>query len=266
MALSPAVMGIVNVTPDSFFPASRTLLTSEAISRGESHFALGADVVDVGGESTRPGAEPVEEHDEVARVVPVVRALSSRGTVSIDTQKAGVARAAVEAGARIVNDVSSTLAEVAGELGVGYVAMHRQGDARTMQVNPTYGDVVGEISGFLAEVAARARRAGVSELWLDPGIGFGKTTEHNVALLAHCDHFVELARDFGAGVLIGTSRKRFLSQLSRERLEVDDRLESSLATEAWAMVQGVSMVRVHDVRETVQLRELLTMPLEAVAP
>ncbi len=265
MALSPAVMGIVNVTPDSFFPASRTLSAGDAIERGASHFALGADVVDVGGESTRPGAEPVEENEELARVVPVVRALSALGTVSIDTQKASVARAAIEAGARIVNDVSATLVEVAGELGVGYVAMHRQGDARTMQVNPTYGDVVGEISDFLAEVAERARRFGVAELWLDPGIGFGKTAEHNVTLLAHCDRFVELARAFDAGILIGTSRKRFLGQLARE-LEVDERLEASLATEAWAMVEGVSMVRVHDVRETAQLRELLTMPLEAVAP
>ena len=134
-----------------------------------------------------------------------------------------------------------------------------------MQANPTYGDVVGEISEFLSEIAQRARRAGVAKLWLDPGIGFGKTVEHNVTLLAHCDHFVELARNAGAGVLIGTSRKSFLGHLGRGRTEVDDRLEASMATEAWTMIQGVSMVRVHDVRETVQLRDLLTMPLEAIA-
>lgn len=266
MALSPAVMGIVNVTPDSFFPASRTLVTEEAVARGRRHFSLGADVVDVGGESTRPGADPVEEDEELARVVPVVAALSVVGPVSIDTQKASVARAAVSAGATIVNDVSGTLAEVAGELGAGYVAMHRQGDARTMQVHPTYGDVVGEISEFLRDLAERARSAGVGQLWLDPGIGFGKSVDHNVALLAHCDHFVELASEFQAGVLIGTSRKSFLSHLGRGGLTVDDRLEASLASEAWAMIEGVSMVRVHDVRETVQLRELLSMPLEAVAP
>lgn len=265
MALSPAVMGVLNVTPDSFFPASRTLALDEAVERGRTFFSLGADVVDVGGESTRPGADPVDEAEELSRVVPVVAALASYGPVSIDTQKANVARAAVEAGASIVNDVSATLFDVAGELQVGYVAMHRQGDSRTMQANPTYGDVVGEISEFLEEVAARARRAGVTTLWLDPGIGFGKTVEHNLTLLAHCDHFVELAREFEAGVLIGTSRKSFLGKLGRENFGVGERLEASLATEAWAMIQGVSMVRAHDVRETVQMRELLTKPLAAVA-
>lgn len=263
MALSPAVMGIVNVTPDSFFPASRTLAADEAIARGLAHFSDGADVVDVGGESTRPGALPVADDEELSRVVPVVRALAALGPVSIDTQKESVARAAIAAGASVLNDVSSSLVEVAGELKVGYVAMHRQGDSRVMQDNPTYADVVGEISDFLAHVADDARRAGVSQLWLDPGIGFGKTVEHNLTLLAHVDHFVELAAHYGAGVLIGTSRKRFLG---RDALDVDERLEASLATEAWAMVQGVSMVRVHDVRETVQLRDLLTNSPEGVTP
>jgi dihydropteroate synthase len=259
-------MGIVNVTPDSFFPASRTLAADEAIARGRAHFMEGADVVDVGGESTRPGATPVSDDDELSRVVPVVRALSQLGPVSIDTQKESVARAAIAAGASVLNDVSSSLVAVAGELNVGYVAMHRQGDSRVMQDNPTYGDVVGEISEFLAAVADDARRVGVSQLWLDPGIGFGKTVEHNLTLLAHIDRFVELAANYGAGVLIGTSRKRFLSHLGRNTLDVDERLEASLATEAWAMVQGVSMVRVHDVRETVQLRDLLTKSPEGVAP
>jgi len=256
-------MGVVNVTPDSFFPASRTVATDEAIARGRSHFLFGADVVDVGGESTRPGATPVSESEELARVLPVVRALALHGPVSIDTQKEAVARAAVGAGASVLNDVSSTLYAVAGELGVGYVALHRQGDSSTMQDNPVYDDVVGEISEFLRGIAQDAQRWGVSTLWLDPGIGFGKSIEHNLTLLAHCDHFVELAKEFRAGVLIGTSRKRFLGQLGHD-LDVDERLEGSLATEAWAMIEGVSMVRVHDVRETVQLRELLTRPLEAV--
>ncbi len=266
MALSPAVMGIVNVTPDSFFPASRTLAADEAIARGRDHFSLGADIVDVGGESTRPHADPVDEGEERGRVIAVVRGLSAFGPVSIDTQKESVARAAVAAGASVVNDVSASLASLAGELGVGYVAMHRQGDARTMQDSPTYLDVVGEISEFLARVADEARHAGVRQLWLDPGIGFGKTVEHNVTLLAHCDHFVELAASYDAGVVIGTSRKSFLSHLGRGGASVDDRLEASLATEAWAMVQGVSMVRVHDVRETVQLRDLLTLTPESVTP
>jgi len=257
-------MGIVNVTPDSFFPASRSLAADEAVTRGRSQFLFGADVVDVGGESTRPGATPVPESDELERVLPVIRALAPYGPVSIDTQKESVARAAVAAGASVLNDVSSTLFAVAGELGVGYVAMHRQGDSSTMQDSPSYGDVVGEVGDFLRSVAEAARGAGVTKLWLDPGIGFGKSIEHNVTLLAHVDHFVRLANEYRAGVLIGTSRKRFLGQLGRDALDVDERLEGSLATEAWAMVQGVSMVRVHDVRETVQLRELLTRPLEAV--
>src|ERR1019366_2336497 len=220
---------------------------------------------DVGGESARPGATPVPEREEKARVVPVVRLLALEGPVSIDTQKESVARAAVAAGASVHNDVSSTLVDVAGELGVGYVAVHRQGDSATMQDRPTYEDVVVEVGEFLCRVAERARRVGVVQLWLDPGIGYGKTVAHNLALLAHCDYFVELAREYQAGVLIGTSRKRFLEQLGRNTLGVNQRLEGSLASEAWVMVQGVSMVRVHDVREAVQLRELLTRPLGAVS-
>jgi len=257
-------MGIVNVTPDSFFPASRTAVTDDAVARGRAHFLAGADVVDVGGESTRPGATPVSGDEELARVVPVVRLLALEGPVSIDTQKETVARAAVDAGASVINDVSSTLALVAGELGVGYVAMHRRGDALTMQNSPHYDDVVQEVAAYLRAVASSARAAGVTRLWLDPGIGFGKTVDHNLALLAHCDHFVELAREFEAGVVIGTSRKRFLEQLGTRALNVDQRLEGSLATAAWAMVQGVTMVRAHDVVETVQLRDLLTRPFESV--
>ncbi len=264
MALSPWVMGIVNTTPDSFFPASRTIAVDEALARGRAHFDAGCDVVDVGGESTRPGAAPVDVEEETARVLAVVAALSREGTVSIDTQKEAVARACVREGATIINDVSSSLFEVAGELGVGYVAMHRQGHSATMQDHPTYNDVVAEVSDFLEDVARRARDANVERLWLDPGIGFGKTTEHNLALLANCEHFVALARRYDAGVLIGTSRKRFLAELGRESLDVDQRLEGSLATAAWAMLQGVSMVRVHDAVAAVQLRELLVRPVQEV--
>ena len=264
MALSPAVMGIVNVTPDSFFPDSRTLATAEAVRRGRAHFDAGCDIVDVGGESTRPGATPVAAGEEIARVLPVIEALRAYGPVSVDTQKESVARAAIGAGASVLNDVSSTLVDVAGELGVGYVAMHRQGDSSVMQLNPTYDDVVGEIGEFLARMAERARAAGVARLWLDPGIGFGKTTAHNISLMAHVSHFVELARGFHAGVLIGTSRKRFLGDFGGEPLDVDQRLEGSIATEAWALLQGVSMVRVHDAAAAVQLRELLVRPVEEV--
>ena len=183
---------------------------------------------------------------------------------AFDTQKEVVARAAVAAGASVINDVSCTLIEVAGELGVGYVAMHRQGTAETMQVNPTYEDVVSEIAAFLRVAATRAKVAGVSKLWLDPGIGFGKTVEHNVALLAHVETFVSMAQEYGAGVLMGTSRKRFLESLGKTSLSVDERLEGSIATEAWAMLKGVSMVRVHDAEAAVQLRELLVRRVQEV--
>jgi dihydropteroate synthase len=258
------VMGIVNVTPDSFFPASRTEVTEQAVLRGLELFAQGCDVVDVGGESTRPGATPVGVDEELVRVIPVVAALSRAGPVSVDTKKDPIARAAVKAGASIINDVSCTLVELAGELGVGYVAMHSQGDSSTMQLDPVYGDVVAEVAEFLRAAARRALAANVSPLWLDPGIGFGKTVEHNLALLANCGQFVGLADEYGAGVLIGTSRKRFLEHLGNETLDVNQRLEGSIATEAWAMAQGVSMVRVHDAVAAVQLRELLVRPAEEV--
>ena len=254
-------MGIVNATPDSFFAGSRSATTREAIDRGRELFRAGCDVVDVGGESTRPGSLPVATDEELERVIPVIDALSREGTVSVDTQKEAVARSAVAAGAAIVNDVSCSLIEVAGELGVGYVAMHRQGDSSTMQVNPTYDDVVDHVIEFLRRAAERAVVAGVPRLWVDPGIGFGKRLEHNLALVAHCAQLVDLAREFGAGVLIGTSRKSFLAHLGVETLDVEDRLEGSIATEAWAMLAGVAMVRVHDAQAAVQLRELLTRPL-----
>ena len=258
------VMGIVNVTPDSFFPASRTVATDQAIARGRALFEVGCEMVDVGGESTRPGAARVPVDEEIARVIGVIEVLSREGPVSVDTRKEVVARAAVGAGASVINDVSCTLVEVAGQLGAGYVAMHRRGDSATMQSSPTYENVVEEVGEFLRAAAERARAANVTRLWLDPGIGFGKTVQHNWELLAHCDHFVELAREFHAGVLIGTSRKSFLAQPGIELLDVDQRLEGSIATEAWAMLQGVSMVRVHDAVAAVQLRELLVRPAEEV--
>jgi dihydropteroate synthase len=257
-------MGVVNVTPDSFYPGSSTADHAAAIARGRELVAQGCDVVDVGGESARPGALSVSLDEELGRVVDVVRALSDAVEVSIDTQKETVARAAVDAGARIVNDVSGTLAEVAGELGVGYVAMHRQGDAATMQQNPVYGDVVAEVASALEALARRARAAGVTRLWLDPGIGFGKTTQHNLSLLAHLDRFVELARYHDAGVLVGTSRKRFLGRLGGRELAVDERLEGSIATAAWALLQGATMIRVHDVAVAAQLRDLVARPLSEV--
>ncbi len=263
-ATSPSVMGVVNVTPDSFFAAARTSARDEAIARGRALFALGCDVVDVGGESTRPGAQDVAAADEMDRVLDVVRALAPWGPVSIDTRKDEVARASVEAGAVVINDVSGALVELAGELHVGYIAMHAQGTPQTMQLRPHYDDVVAEVLADLETLARRAVSCGVPQLWLDPGIGFGKSLEHNLELIAHCADIVELARRYGAGVLMGTSRKRFLGQLAPEPLDVDERLEGSIATEAWAMLEGVAMVRVHDVAAAVQLRDLISRPVAEV--
>src|SRR5437773_7901039 len=167
------VMGVLNVTPDSFADGGRWFATDAAIARGLELASEGADIVDVGGESTRPGAEAVDEAEERRRVLPVVEALADTVRVSIDTRKPAVAEAAVAAGATLVNDVSASLYEVAAAAGIGWVAMHMQGEPRTMQQAPHYGDVVEEVRGFLVDRAARALDAGVAEVWIDPGIGFG---------------------------------------------------------------------------------------------
>jgi len=278
MSGGPLVMGILNVTPDSFSDGGQYLDAGAAIAHGRQMVAEGAAVVDVGGESTRPGATPVDEATETARVLPVVEALADEVRVSIDTTKPGVARAAVRAGATLVNDVGGGLWPVAAELGVGWVAVHMQGTPATMQLEPRYDDVAAEVRDHLAAAAARARAAGVTEVWIDPGIGFGKTAAHNVALLAALDELVGL----GHPVLVGTSRKRFLGDLTadsdraaRARLArvvragapagtappaapavgptaPDDRLEATIATVTWALTKGARMVRVHDVRAAVR--------------
>jgi dihydropteroate synthase len=244
-------MGVLNVTPDSFSDGGRYLDPDEAVAHGLRLVAEGADVVDVGGESTRPGAAPVDAAVERGRVVPVVAALAPHVRVSVDTRKASVAESAIEAGATMVNDVSATLWPVAAAAGAGWVAMHMQGVPATMQREPRYHDVVTEVRAFLAERAAAARDAGVEEVWIDPGIGFGKTGAHNLALLHGLRRLVAL----GEPVLVGTSRKTFLGTLTGGAA-VDDRLEGSLATAVWAMTQGAAMVRVHDVAATVQAARL----------
>jgi dihydropteroate synthase len=249
----PLVMGVVNVTPDSFSDGGRYLDPAAAVAHGLALVADGADVVDVGGESTRPGAAPVDPAEERERVLPVVRELAGHVRVSIDTRHAEVAEAALAAGATLVNDVSASLHEVAAAAGAGWVAMHMQGDPRSMQDDPRYDDVVAEVRDALVERAEAARAAGVEEVWIDPGIGFGKRPEHNLRLLAHLDALVAT----GWPVLIGTSRKGFLGRLLAASDGVDsvgpeDRIEGSLATATWAMAQGVRMVRVHDVRPTAQ--------------
>lgn len=261
MTLPPLVMGVLNVTPDSFSDGGRYLDTASAVAQGRRLIADGAAVVDVGGESSRPGAVAVTEADELRRVVTVIEALASKVRVSIDTVKPGVARAAVAAGATLINDVSGSpaLAQVAGELGVGYVVMHRSGSPQTMQIDPHYDDVVIDVKTFLAQRAAHAAEVGVDEIWVDPGIGFGKTIDHNLSLLRHLDQVVAL----GYPVLVGTSRKSFLGRLLAESdgtvepVATDDRLEASLATATWAMVHGAAMIRVHDVRASVQAAKVV---------
>jgi dihydropteroate synthase len=250
-------MGVLKVTPDSFSDGGLFLDPAVAIAHGREMIAEGADVVDVGGESSRPGAAPVAVEVEVARVLPVIEVLASETRISIDTTKPEVARAAVAAGATLINDISASLHEVAAETGAGWVAMHMQGTPGTMQVAPRYRDVVADVVAYLAERVAVGRAAGIDEIWIDPGIGIGKTDEHNLALLRRLDRFVEL----GAPVVVGTSRKGFLGRLlgasdagslgaAVAPAPVDDRLEGSLATATWALASGAGMVRVHDVRAT----------------
>jgi dihydropteroate synthase len=256
----PLVMGVLNVTPDSFYDGGRFLPAVAAVARGRAMIVEGADVVDVGGESSRPGASPVEEAEELRRVLPVIEQLAAEVRISVDTQKSGVARAAVAAGATLVNDISGMLWETAASLGAGWVAMHMQGTPRDMQRRPHYRDVVGEVHGFVLDRARRAAAAGVPEIWVDPGIGFGKTPAHNLTLLAHVGDLVAVAAAEGFGTLTGTSRKSFLGafdQPSGAPLGPEARLEASLATAVWAMAAGVGMVRVHDVAATVQAASLV---------
>jgi dihydropteroate synthase len=262
-------MGVLNVTPDSFSDGGLYVTAQAAVTHGLEMMDAGADLIDVGGESSRPGAEPVPVGVELERVVPVIEALAAAASrsarevrVSVDTRKAEVALAALEAGASLVNDISASLWDVAAAAGAGWVAMHMRGQPRTMQETPRYGSVVGEVRSFLLERAGLALQAGVREVWVDPGIGFGKTKTHNLSLLHHLDDLVAAAAGAGcAGVLVGTSRKNFLGLLaappgSEEPAPVADRMEGSLATAAAALAAGVGMVRVHDVAATVQMARL----------
>ena len=268
--MRPLVMGVVNVTPDSFSDGGRFLDPGAAIAHGLALASEGAAWIDVGGESTRPGAVPVDPAEEHRRVLPVVEGLAAAGcAVSIDTRHAEVARAAVASGATLVNDVSASLGDVAADLGVAWVAMHMRGTPATMQQHAVYDDVVREVCDHLVERAEAALAAGVPEVWIDPGIGFAKTIDHNLALLAHLDRLVAT----GYPVLVATSRKGFLGTLlgrsdgREEPAPVDDRLDGSLATATWALAQGAAMVRVHDVRATVEAAQVVsgTIPPQAAA-
>jgi dihydropteroate synthase len=256
-------MGVVNLTPDSFSDGGRFLAPEAALAHARRLIAEGADMLDLGAESTRPGAEPASAEAEIARLAPLVRALRAESAVpiSVDTMKPEVARAAVAAGATIWNDVTAlrhapdSLA-TAAELGCEVVLMHMQGEPRTMQAAPQYADVVAEVAEFLAARAEAAMAAGVARerIWLDPGVGFGKhMVRHNLPLLAHLDRIVGL----GFPVLLGVSRKRFIGRLDGDA-PADQRLGGSLAAALAGAAQGVAAVRVHDVRETVQALKVWT--------
>lgn len=251
------VMGIVNVTPDSFSDGGLFFDARDAVDHGLRLAGEGADLLDVGGESTRPGAEPVDAEEEIRRTVPVVETLAAKTglPVSIDTTKAAVARAAFDAGATIVNDVSAgrfdpALLSLAAERGAAVVLMHMQGTPRTMQADPAYTDVVAEVRAFLGERAASAQSCGIprERIVLDPGFGFGKRVEHNLALLDRLDAIAGL----GYAVLAGTSRKSFIGAALGD-LPVGERLEGTAATVALAIARGARIVRVHDVRAMVKV-------------
>lgn len=249
------VMGIVNVTPDSFSDGGRYLDAEAAVDHGIRLVEEGAEIIDVGGESTRPRAIPVEESEELRRVLPVVQGLAGKikVAISIDTMKPEVARAALKAGASIVNDVGANrddteMWRVVAEAGAGYICMHMQGTPQTMQVNPTFGDVVKEVKSFFLERIQRLNDCGVSseQIILDPGIGFGKTPGHNLQLLGGLQGFTELERP----LLLGVSRKSFIGKLFGT--EVAARLPAALACASLAIEAGVKIIRAHEVAETVQ--------------
>ncbi|MGZ8763377.1 MAG: dihydropteroate synthase [Acidimicrobiia bacterium] len=269
------VMGVVNVTPDSFSDGGRFLDPDVAVAHGLSLVADGAGVLDVGGESTRPGAEPVGTAEELRRVIPVIRRLVGElggdrdaVPVSVDTTKAAVAAAALDAGAVIVNDISAgrndrAMLGVVAESGAGYVAMHMLGEPRTMQVDPHYGDVVGDVADFLVERLGAARAAGIAagSLMVDPGIGFGKRVAHNLELIARLP---ELAERVDAPLLVGTSRKAFIGTVLGDS-DPKRREEGTLATVTWALDHGAALVRVHDVRASVLAARLLHVMEESAA-
>jgi dihydropteroate synthase len=270
------VMGVVNVTPDSFSDGGKFFSPAKAVVHALELVAQGAEILDIGGESTRPGAEPVGEEEELRRVIPVIRNLAEqvergrparvnpkrklageppalRVSISIDTMKPAVARAALDAGASIVNDVAAnreddTMWKVVSEFRAGYVCMHAQGPPRTMQKNPDYQNVVREVGEFFRERLEKLNACGVSsdQVVFDPGIGFGKTLEHNLQLLANLRRFTKLQRP----LLLGVSRKSFIGKLLGATL--NERLPASLACATLAVADGVQIIRAHDVAETVQ--------------
>ncbi|MBI4418576.1 MAG: dihydropteroate synthase [Ignavibacteriales bacterium] len=252
------IMGVLNVTPDSFSDGGRYLSVGDAVGRGIAMVEEGADFLDIGGESSRPGSDPISVDEELRRILPVIERLTKAVSIpiSVDTYKAEVARRALEAGASLVNDISSLtmdpmMRDVVVERGEGVVLMHMRGIPKTMQERPHYDNVVAEIKSFLEKQATLARKAGIRQVIIDPGIGFGKTLEHNLEILKKLKEFCEL----GYPVLVGPSRKSFIGTILD--LPPTQRLEGTAAAVAVSAMNGASIVRVHDVREMVRVVKIV---------
>lgn len=264
------VMGILNVTPDSFSDGGKYIDAEAAFARAMEMSAAGAAIIDIGGESTRPGSEPVDEAEQIRRIVPVIQQVAERlpVLVSVDTTSATVAEQALDAGAGIINDISAgrfdpDMLPLAAARRVPVILMHMLGEPRTMQVEPKYDDVVAEVAGFLRERATVAKTLGVGtdNILVDPGIGFGKSVEHNLALLQRMD----VLCDLGYPLVIGTSRKRFIGQITGE-VEAEKRVMGTAATVAWAVANGAAIVRVHDVAEMSQVVKMTEAIVWGAAP
>jgi dihydropteroate synthase len=258
----PLVMGILNVTPDSFSDGGQFESVDSAVAHGLAMIEQGADIIDVGGESSRPGAEPVDLQEELRRVVPVIERLRRETSIpiSVDTRRAETARVALDVGADMVNDISALrqdpdMADLVAERKVPVILMHMQGTPGDMQKNPSYGDCVSEIAAFFDERIAFARKRGINKekLIIDPGIGFGKRLSDNVALLAHLDTF----RKFNLPILVGVSRKSFIGMLNPATQDLQQRLGGSIAAAVAAVINGADIVRVHDVGQTVEALKVI---------
>jgi len=257
----PLVMGILNVTPDSFSDGGTFLDVAAAIAHARIMASGGASLIDIGGESTRPGSQPVPVNEQIARVVPVIRAIREQfgATISIDTGKAAVAEAALDAGAMVINDIFAgrddpELLALAGRRAAPIILMHMQGTPASMQMNPIYNDVVHEVIAFLRDRIAAANNAGIepSNILIDPGIGFGKTVEHNLDLLRRLPEL----KAFGRPLVVGTSRKGFIGKITGEDLATG-RLFGTAATVAWSVANGADLVRVHDVAQMSQVVRMI---------
>ena len=254
------IMGIINVTPDSFSDGGKYANVEAAVMRAKQMVADGADIIDIGGESSRPGAEPISANEECRRVVPVVQALAEQFQIpiSVDTYKAEVAYEALSAGACVINDITALhgdpkMCQIVADAQAGVILMHMQGVPATMQKAPTYQNVVVEVHAWLTEVASQAVDRGIdsSRIMIDPGIGFGKTLDHNLEILRHLMQF----RGIGYPLLVGVSRKKFIGQILD--LPVHQREEGTAATVAWSIINGANVVRVHDVAKMKQVAQVI---------